>query len=777
MQRNNPNITIEFKAKGHKPLIDALQKLNAEQKKLAGAVKNTGSAVKSFNMRVDRATDTANRNRTAMNRLKASIAVYRNTILLGAFATGLFAKTIGKLMSAYGDQELAERKLESALGRRSQALLDFASTQQQATSFGDELTISAMSQAASFTKNEDAIAQMAQAAIDFSAKTGKTMDESMRMITSSVFGTRNAFKTFGIEMTNAKNPTQRLYTLMQSLGNYSGGEAVNQMGTYASQVRAFQGAVGDLAETFGKDFLDIVTGIITLLSEVARGINGLSMGFLNAAGIAMSLGASIYYAYRQFITLNTTIASTKTGMDAAAVSSARLAGAIKILRNTTIAFIAIAVAFEAISYIFGRTASSASDASRETKRIVLDLADMRHELSRMNQDALKLALTSSISKASDAMLKLQLHSQKFSDEFKGDWIFKKLDINNTTLLFSSLGDTFKDVYQEAERLGGAPLQNLSKVLNEMEIGDLTKMEEEMRGAFQAGDSKEANAAGQQLILMINRLIQIKTLLRDMKFATTDWLDDLPAKLENTNDKLKAQNKHFGDEVALQMELLRIEAERKGINTEANDVWNQNLLMYEYEIELAIKLKQQLKQVNSERSSTIQQTNQLASAMANVIITTDIAALTWDKFGAAVVDALNRILAKFLSEYIVFQLLNALMPGVGMTAPSLFGFSPQAPTTWSGVPFAPGYHSGGMIPQSYHSGGDVPIIAQEGEFVMRRSAVQSIGVENLNRMNRTGQAGGVNVTFSGNVMSDDFVEDVAIPKIKDAIRRGADIGIS
>ena len=83
--------------------------------------------------------------------------------------------------------------------------------------------------------------------------------------------------------------------------------------------------------------------------------------------------------------------------------------------------------------------------------------------------------------------------------------------------------------------------------------------------------------------------------------------------------------------------------------------------------------------------------------------------------------------------------------------------------------------------TYHSGGgvdNVPIMAQEGEFVMRRSAVESIGVENLNRMNRTGQvSGGVNITFSGNVMSDDFVEDVAIPKIQDAIRRGADIGVS
>ena len=52
-----------------------------------------------------------------------------------------------------------------------------------------------------------------------------------------------------------------------------------------------------------------------------------------------------------------------------------------------------------------------------------------------------------------------------------------------------------------------------------------------------------------------------------------------------------------------------------------------------------------------------------------------------------------------------------------------------------------------------------------------------GVENVNRMNRSGGGGGVNVTFSGNVLSKDFIEDEAIPQIKEAIRRGADIGIS
>ena len=93
-----------------------------------------------------------------------------------------------------------------------------------------------------------------------------------------------------------------------------------------------------------------------------------------------------------------------------------------------------------------------------------------------------------------------------------------------------------------------------------------------------------------------------------------------------------------------------------------------------------------------------------------------------------------------------------------------------------------YNTGGYVaPQMFSGGGyvdTVPSMLTEGEFIMNRRAVDSIGIENLNRMNRTGSAGqSVNVTFEGNVMSQDFIESEAIPKIKDAIRRGADIGMS
>jgi len=84
--------------------------------------------------------------------------------------------------------------------------------------------------------------------------------------------------------------------------------------------------------------------------------------------------------------------------------------------------------------------------------------------------------------------------------------------------------------------------------------------------------------------------------------------------------------------------------------------------------------------------------------------------------------------------------------------------------------------GGMVGGEPHSRGGTMVNAERGEFVMRREAVDAVGIETMNRINQGGGAGSINISFNGNVMSKDFIEDEAIPQIKEAIRRGADIGI-
>ena len=85
--------------------------------------------------------------------------------------------------------------------------------------------------------------------------------------------------------------------------------------------------------------------------------------------------------------------------------------------------------------------------------------------------------------------------------------------------------------------------------------------------------------------------------------------------------------------------------------------------------------------------------------------------------------------------------------------------------------------GGLLGGRTHSQGGTLIEAEKGEFVVSRSAVDAIGVETLNRINEGPGISNINVTFAGNVLSQDFIENEAIPQIKDAVRRGADLGVS
>ena len=118
------------------------------------------------------------------------------------------------------------------------------------------------------------------------------------------------------------------------------------------------------------------------------------------------------------------------------------------------------------------------------------------------------------------------------------------------------------------------------------------------------------------------------------------------------------------------------------------------------------------------------------------------------------------------------------------AGSLVALTPGGATGGAILNLASGLiaHTGGLITnrgiQRFANGGmvqgqdNVPILAQAGEFVMRRDAVQNIGVENLAQMNRTGNAGGVTINVSGNMIAnDEFVRDTLIPEIRKTVGRG------
>jgi hypothetical protein len=88
------------------------------------------------------------------------------------------------------------------------------------------------------------------------------------------------------------------------------------------------------------------------------------------------------------------------------------------------------------------------------------------------------------------------------------------------------------------------------------------------------------------------------------------------------------------------------------------------------------------------------------------------------------------------------------------------------------------HKGGSISnkgiQAFNAGGmvqgkdNVPILAQAGEYIIKRDSAQSIGLDTLNQINETGQAGSVNIHFNAPVTNADFIRDVVVPEIQKAV---------
>ena len=162
---------------------------------------------------------------------------------------------------------------------------------------------------------------------------------------------------------------------------------------------------------------------------------------------------------------------------------------------------------------------------------------------------------------------------------------------------------------------------------------------------------------------------------------------------------------------------------------------------------------------------------LASARAFKQFSDNIARATLEgqNMGDAVVNALEAIAVELAAQAVSFGILCLFTKGPLSAAKAGFGLLDAV--------FDIG-HTGGAITnkgvQAFARGGmvqgkdNVPILAQAGEFIMRREAVQNIGLDQLHQMNQSGQSNNMTVNISA-PMVDETVVDHIIPAIEKAAR--------
>lgn len=195
--------------------------------------------------------------------LQHSFATNRSRLLLLSFAYSLYARTLLAAFKAASEQQQAEIKLSSALGRTSKNLLEHASAMQQSTRFGDEAVIGAQASIAAFIKDEDTIKSLTEATLDLAAAKGMDLTAAADLVAKSVGSSTNALARYGIAANGAAKSTERAESVVKNISVLYGGQARDQAKSYAGTLDGMKNAVGDAAEAIG----ELLAPIIIVLSE------------------------------------------------------------------------------------------------------------------------------------------------------------------------------------------------------------------------------------------------------------------------------------------------------------------------------------------------------------------------------------------------------------------------------------------------------------------------------------------------------------------------------
>ena len=408
MAREN-KIQIKFEARGDKALRKAIRELAKAQQELEKNLKKVKTSTQQlsttnqqFRHRVDANTKALKNQSNTMLKLQGFIAQYRNRLLLAAFALNAFSKTVGRLTALYSIQERAEKKLATALGGVNKNLLEFAAAQQKVTTYGDEVTIQAMSQAAAFTNNEQAIKALTKAAQDMASARGIDLATAMDLITKSVYSSTNALSRYGIEIDNSLKGADRLNAILGKLNQRYGGQAEADITTFAGAVEQMGNAWGDVGEKLGEDLAEALYPIVKLMNSLAVAMQKLPLMTIIKA--FMALGVAMQMNNKRFLRLRARMRLARMGMKKMTLATLAASKAFKVLGRSLLIFAAIEGIVWLLEQAFGGVGEAQKnvwiDFDKDTKKVKQTTSDWVDGLESVatNLDELQKKKNSELSK-------------------------------------------------------------------------------------------------------------------------------------------------------------------------------------------------------------------------------------------------------------------------------------------------------------------------------------------------------------------------------------------
>ena len=781
-------LTINFKASGDKALIDAFKGLANAQKlitktqtKLTHTVRNASPAYQRLTAQVqaagktfrdigiskDVATKAALGNRVAIEKLRnahkrataqtrilgGAFSVLRSKLLIFSFGAGLASKAILDQVKAFGIQQDSVERLAVAFGQDgARALDDYSSELQKVTTFGDEVTNVAMATIGMYGASAEATMKLTKGTMDLATALGMDLVGASQLVAKTIGSSTNALSRYGITIDATASQEEKAAQATAELERVFGGLAEAMARTTQGQITQAQNALGDLQEVVGGLLAPTVVFFAKALKLMAEALQN-----------PIILGAAVTFSS---IALSTALASAGvTGFTAVTKLATIAQTAFNVVAKANpyvlLGSVLLGVAAAVGTYMVGtreltaeqkkqiEATEAAAKADKEAKKAAEDYAksledvekslEKKIALLKANTEIEKFAIENGI-KLADVNRDLFFEYQRLNEE-RGE------EERLSKALVSAYKSTTKAKIAETQALiEAAEVKIMTIGLNAQEFEGyealVLKLEEYKKKYNET--STEITSLTQQEVALFNEFAELLTNVADRRIESLQ--QEFQARLEISNATISQINQEKDAELAA---IDDIYGRRASTHAKRLELEKETIAKHKERVDAELANQEKLRKETNK--ALVKQFRIKQSAdIAGTIIATQRAYMETLKLGGGF---FGIPLAKIV---------------LAQGALAVAAIASQKP---------PKMEQGGLIGGRRHSQGGTMIEAEQGEFIVNRNAVQTVGLETLNRINQGQSQRSINISFQGNVMSKDFLEDEAIPQIKEALRRGGDIGVN
>lgn len=268
-------------------------------RRITGGYRGSATEAERASQRIEAAN---RRQQTSLQGVLASVSRVRFAYFAIAGALAGVVRGLARAAKASSDQENAERRLETALkngvGARQEeieALKEQAAALQQVTRFGDEATISAQAQLATFQLNAEAIQLLTPRALDLAegmrrlGKDNVDVEQAAILLGKALRGNVGDLSRYGIVLTDAQKATvnfgtetEKVAALAEAIdANFKG--LSTSLSPYEQAVQRAQNGTGDFVERLGA-FVTTSPTVIAAIDAVTNSFSNLSERLASSGG-------------------------------------------------------------------------------------------------------------------------------------------------------------------------------------------------------------------------------------------------------------------------------------------------------------------------------------------------------------------------------------------------------------------------------------------------------------------------------------------------------------